>query len=362
MPIVNKRKRLKKWIGLLEEFDDKKRLSAIRNLGRSGDPRVIESLVNKALQYKITPDIEACSEALIEMNDPLVERTLIRQLGDSFQTLRVNSAKVLAGIGKSEWQEIILGDEKDFMRIAESDHPQAIEPLKYAISHYDEKTRIAGANAISVLLGESQWPSVITGEEDDFNRLADWDHPMSTEILIAALRLLQVHYNWSDEAAALLSEKKDPRRKELLAGSIHDMTSCFIREGSADVLGRIGDTTSIEPLTQAISDFDRNVRVAAAKSIGMIGGEESIEPLSEALKDEDNHVRQWAAEALIQLAKDDFSLLTGKWKKVRKLIQSTHKDIYKGISETYSDCNNHKDQTKHIDTGIGLEIPPELKI
>lgn len=361
MLFIDKKKRLKTWICSLDETDDRKRLSAIRKLGKSGNPHVIEDLVNKALQRKITSDIEACKDALLYLNDPRVEIALIRHLGE-FAGLRSSAAQTLAEIGKPYWQEIILGDDGDFMRLGKSENPHAIEPLIIAMSNYDEASRRAAASAMTVKTGESHWVSTIKGDYDDFKRLADLDHPLTIEILLKALRLRQIDYNWYDEAAMLIAKLNDQRTIDHLKKALNDITDKYTREGSADVLGRIGDKEALIPLTQALNDFERNVRCAAAKSIGMIGGADSISPLIKALNDEESWVRQAAAEALIELAKDDFSLVGKEWKKVSRRIKVSHKDHYDGVNESYSDCNDHEDNSKHTDKGIGLEIPSELKI
>ncbi len=356
MIFANKEERLRKWIGFLNETDDRKRLSAIRNLGKSGDVRVIESLVSKALQRKITSDIEACREALIDLSNPLVERTLVRRLGDSFHQLRIDAVQVLAEIGKPEWQHIILGDGNDFIRLGNSDDPLAIEPLKWAIGQYDGETRKAGGEAMAIKTGDPRWKNLVTGDDDDFKRLAGIDHPISIEILIMAF--CQRYY----EAATLLTKMNSPRVKEKLIEALKGDPIKSIRKGSADVLGRMGDKHALLPLANALNDFEPDVRYAATKSIGMLGGESSVEPLIRTLKDENYYVRQEAAEALIKLAKNDFSLLAGKWGKISGKIRTAHKDHKDGVDQSYSDCNNHKDISRHSDTGIGLEIPPELKV
>lgn len=354
MIFANKEERLRKWIGFLNETDDRKRLSAIRNLGRSGDVRVIESLVSKALQRKITSDIEACREALIDLSNPLVERTLIQRLGDSFNKIRVDAAQVLFEIGKPEWQKIILGDENDFKRLGYSDFLLSIEPLKFAMGQYDAETRKAAVKAMSAKLGDVRWKSLVTGDDDDFERLAGIDNPIGIDILILAF------FGRYYETASVLTKMNSPRVKEKLIEALKGDPIKSIRKGSADVLGRMGDKHALLPLANALNDLEPDVRYAATKSIGMLGGEGSVEPLIRTLKDENYYVRQEAAEALIKLAKNDFSLLAGKWGKISGKIRTAHKDHQDGVDQSYSDCNNHKDISRHSDTGIGLEIPPEL--
>ena len=75
------------------------------------------------------------------------------------------------------------------------------------------------------------------------------------------------------------------------------------RSGAIDTLNEVAaenklNANAVEPLSQALKDKDRLIRMRAAKALGAIGDARAIEPLIQTLKDEDVTVRQNAAYAL----------------------------------------------------------------
>jgi hypothetical protein len=97
------------------------------------------------------------------------------------------------------------------------------------------------------------------------------------------------------------------------------------------------------------------------KELGNYDGPMITHILSEFLNDQTWEIRECAARALIQKAKEDYSQVMHNWAKISKLIKagrsSEEKEIYLD-SGSLSDCSEVR--IEHTDTGIGLEIPPEL--
>ena len=72
----------------------------------------------------------------------------------------------------------------------------------------------------------------------------------------------------------------------------------------AIALGKTGDKRAVEPLTDALKDEDREVRISAAQVLGELQDKRAIEPLVERLTDEDDQVSGRAAIALQNMGKD----------------------------------------------------------
>lgn len=102
--------------------------------------------------------------------------------------------------------------------------------------------------------------------------------------------------------------------KEGLEGMIHALrnsTDPKVRQYAAYLLGRTKNPRSIQPLVEALADFDKSVREQATLALSSIG-KAAIEPLTEAMKEPKWETRYRAAEALGKIADE---------KAVKPLIQ-----------------------------------------
>jgi len=70
------------------------------------------------------------------------------------------------------------------------------------------------------------------------------------------------------------------------------------RYRAAEALGKIADEKAVQPLIQALKDNRDHVRYIAAKGLRELGDSEAIEPMVILLKDENRYVRMMAARAL----------------------------------------------------------------
>jgi HEAT repeat protein len=77
-----------------------------------------------------------------------------------------------------------------------------------------------------------------------------------------------------------------------------------LRWSAADRLGKIGNSSAIEPLIQALQDAHWLVRLHAAKALGRIGRHIAIDPLLDIMDDECPYVRRRVVTALVQLNSD----------------------------------------------------------
>lgn len=59
-----------------------------------------------------------------------------------------------------------------------------------------------------------------------------------------------------------------------------------VRRNAVGALGRLGDTTAVEPLLEVLNDEDFYVRGDAAKALGEIGDERAVKPLERLAESE----------------------------------------------------------------------------
>jgi HEAT repeat protein len=84
---------------------------------------------------------------------------------------------------------------------------------------------------------------------------------------------------------------------EPLAGAMKEK-KWETRYRAAEALGKIADEKAVQPLIQALKDNRDHVRYMAAKGLRELGDSEAIEPMVILLKDENKYVRMMAARAL----------------------------------------------------------------
>lgn len=96
-----------------------------------------------------------------------------------------------------------------------------------------------------------------------------------------------------------------------LVKALHDHTDPQVRQYAAYLLGQAKNPRAIQPLVEALADFDKSVREQAMLALSTIG-KAAIEPLSEAMKEPQWETRYRAAEALGRIADE---------KAVKPLIQ-----------------------------------------
>lgn len=125
-----------------------------------------------------------------------------------------------------------------------------------------------------------------------------------TDFILKALKDEDV--NISAIARDLLGKLKDPNTVEPLISLIND-EDVSIRSNVIIVLGKIGDPRAIESLIDALTKEDNEyVRRDVARTLGNIGDPRAIEPLIAALKDEG--AQYTARESLKKLTGKDFWL------------------------------------------------------
>jgi HEAT repeat protein len=94
---------------------------------------------------------------------------------------------------------------------------------------------------------------------------------------------------------------KDMEKKNDVKGLVEALgyeKDVQVRREAAYTLGKIGNSSAVEPLIKALNDPDSYVRRQAVDALGNIGDARAIEPLNKALNDSNSYVCQGAADAL----------------------------------------------------------------
>jgi HEAT repeat protein len=86
-----------------------------------------------------------------------------------------------------------------------------------------------------------------------------------------------------------------------LVKALHEHTDPQVRQYAAYLLGQTKNPRAIQPLIEALADFDKSVREQATIALSAIG-KAAIEPLAEAMKEPKWETRYRAAEALGKIA------------------------------------------------------------
>ena len=104
-------------------------------------------------------------------------------------------------------------------------------------------------------------------------------------------------------AAYLLGEAKNPRAIQPLIEALADFDKS-VREQATLALSSIGKA-AVEPLAAAMKEPKWETRYRAAEALGKIADEKAVKPLIAALKDNRDHVRYMAAKGLRELGDSD---------------------------------------------------------
>jgi HEAT repeat protein len=90
---------------------------------------------------------------------------------------------------------------------------------------------------------------------------------------------------------------------EGLVKALKDSTDPQVRQYAAYLLGKAQNPRAIQPLIEALADFDKSVRAQATLALSSIG-KAAVEPLAAAMKEPRWETRYRAAEALGKIADD----------------------------------------------------------
>jgi HEAT repeat protein len=146
-------------------------------------------------------------------------------------------------------------------------------------------------------------------------------------------------------AAEVLGRLREKQSVQPLITALRDHSK-LVREKTAIALGHIGDKNAVQPLIESLNDEAEEVRVtvagvlghlrdraavpalitslSAAISLGLIGDPLAIKPLFDALSDENEMVRKYACEALGSLGRPAVPALLKALKNDRVRAHAAH--------------------------------------
>jgi HEAT repeat protein/Flp pilus assembly protein TadD len=211
------------------------------------------------------------SEALVKMG-PLSEEPLIQVARDSGSGIRLSAIDVLGRIGDK----------------------RAVDPLISMLG--DAGVRESAATALG-RLGEPLGPifsRICQGDEAAVRELAAHKDPRFVEPLLKCLS--DIHTRLYPAAIRCLGEWKEPKAVDPIVKALSDSAPEY-RVVAATSLGEIGDTRAIQPLISRLGDTNQPVRQAVADAVVRMGPL-SVGPLLEAARDPGSSVRQEAINVL----------------------------------------------------------------
>ncbi|HQB37333.1 MAG TPA: HEAT repeat domain-containing protein [Bacteroidales bacterium] len=358
----------------------------------------LESLLNKLHNEDYFVRLDAV-KALGALGDPGAIDYLIEMLSEN-GIMRGWVANSLAALGEAQWKKIINGEdnfilgytypESDFIRMARSGDNRIIKILLKVLNRPETEYRAEAAKALGILgdktaveslkellysgyeevrgnaakslaiLGEDHWQTIIKGWPTDFIDLRVSGQPWALDILFKActagdekskIKALKAMYEFkNNDALTLLTD--------LMKDNDPD-----VRLQAVQTFSTITDSSMAESLVNVLKDEDVRVRVETLSILIKLQYPGLYDILLNCLHDKSWNIRRKAAVELIRLVSQDTSLLSNAWREAVKIIEIPHDDrLYGGVNVSDERGHCHTDTRQHADVGIGLPIPPELKI
>ncbi|HKY60740.1 MAG TPA: HEAT repeat domain-containing protein [Gemmatimonadota bacterium] len=301
-------------ITALSDDDPNVRLSAAETLGKFGDPRAVQALI-QALRQDPDPKVRAMAAwALGEIEDPAAVSALSTALReDDDPVVRVHAAEA-------------LGNIEDAL---------AIGVLGDAVKDTEVQVRRAAVEALGNMDDARVVPLIVPSLRDDdvqvrrsaADALGNNESAAAVEPLIAATRdpdievrisAIQALGNQGDARAeavlldALADERADVRREAIDAIGNLDLGRAprqvidavrdpdrEVRYEAVDALGNFEDPAAVPVLLEIVrGSTDRELQYEALDALSNISSPAAYDALIPLLQHEDPKVRQLAAEAI----------------------------------------------------------------
>jgi HEAT repeat protein len=185
----------------------------------------------------------------------------------------------------------------------------------------------------------------------------------AVDTLVKNLKNINASTRWM--AAEALGETNSPAAIDPLINALMDING-FVRAAAATSLGSLKSTAAINPLLEMLTqDVDVNARRAAAGALGQIGNPKAARPLTRALDDNDKGVRLKAATSLLQLGQtsiepliENVKISAGDWpQEAEKVLGQLGQPAVEPLIRMFKDDNQFAQNAAARAFGY-MEDPP----
>ena len=270
---------------LTDSTDSTVRARAADALGRIGDPNCVPTLM-RLLQEDDAVLRLAAVIAFQNFSDVRPVQSLLPLLRSTDGTLRRQTVKALAATGDSRCVPEIarLVDDPQLDEATQAEVATALGASEHP----------AGTAALASLLGSSH-DSVILKASASIRKLRLHElAPQIARLTEAANPAVRRH------AAETLGELDDPASLTTLCGLVASDSSFEVRAASAKALGRLGDSSALPALENALKD-EVAVRCAAVIALGELHDPSAQPALMAMLRDSAAEVRYHATMGLAKI-------------------------------------------------------------
>jgi HEAT repeat protein len=280
------RDRVERLVHLIKTHSiGKQRLLAIKELGRTGDPRAIEPLI-EALEDLYPAAREAAAEALEPFADRRAVKPLTKLVTDKYFGARRKAVEVLGNIGD----------------------PRAVDAVIQALQDEDFAVR---RNAVIALGKLGHIKAVVPLRR--FQSISAADLPGITKI---ALNAIKDRVLITDRKAIAGTSTGDNGELEKLLGKLVNWWG-KIRPGILWQLATTGDARAFPYFTAALFWGNKQARFQAVEGLRMLGAANVVEPLLEALNDKYQLVRHHARSALVSVGHQAIGLVIAELENIK---------------------------------------------
>jgi HEAT repeat protein len=272
-------------VAVLDDPDERVRVTAIRALGRIGDRRALPALVERADDPLGSVRLALC-QALGQLGDPAGVPTLTELLHDEDETIRLGAARALGKIQGAAGSRTLLSaallDPSQTVRrharkaLAERRSPDVLPALTGALSGGTPEVRAGAAQVLADLGDPSAVPALLRALEDPDARVRGAaghalgrTAPADPAVLDGLRRqfskeddpLCQVDLAWNLARGG--DRRGLPRIRELLLAG----PSEAVQAGAATALGEVGEKNDIALLHRALVGGTGLVRKQASMAV-----------------------------------------------------------------------------------------------
>jgi HEAT repeat protein len=297
----------------LKDPNHPNRRAVVEALSQTGDARIIKPLVT-ALKDNDAHVRVATVEALGRIRDARSLEPLTLALKDRDHLVRAATAAALSGFDDAKAVPPLIATLKDQnwnvrQSVAEAlgrlKDPSAVEPLLPLLKDKDHDVRASTIEALAELRDARAVTALVEALADSQTAVRQ----------VAAGALRKIDPNWARSEAA---QRAVPALKTALQSPEY-----WVRHSATETLdiinaqptqepaavGGLDDTVQIrrrsvqDLFIGVLSDYDRDLRLAAVEALGRLGDSRAAAALTVSLQDEDDWVRAAAEAALERLGR-----------------------------------------------------------